>query len=517
MANTYVALSTVTVGAGGAADITFSNIPQTYDDLIVVVSGRSTYATSTFNEYAVWLNDDTFPSYGSRFTRLSTNGSTITGSFNFTYLQLGDVPNANADSRVFGNSSFLITDYVHQNTWKSINSLSFAGNNITTQSVTGNSPLRGITGAITQIVLWNSLNWAQYSTATLYGVFHADVSSAPGAPTIGTATTQPQQASVTFTAADSNAASFTATSTPGNITATGSASPIIVKGLTAGTSYTFKVKANNPFGSSSESSASNSVTPTVAVDFLVVAGGGGGSTGYSGAYGGGGGAGGVRSSFGTTGGFSTPEAPITLTTSTNYTVVVGQGGSRPSSGDNNQGTSGSNSTFSTITATGGGAGAATNNGSTSSLNGLNGGSGGGGCLGANVGQGTAGQGFAGNAYNAGGQSGAGGSSGAYPLGIIAGGSSAGVGNTITGSIVQYGKGGEGTGSTTASGYGNGGNGGRYGFGSGQEPGNGNAGVVILRYPSAYTISLSGVSGSTATVGSSKVTTITSGSGTVSWT
>ena len=516
MANTYVALSTVTVGAGGAADITFSNIPQTYDDLIVVVSGRSTYATSTFNEYAVWINSDSFPAWGNRYTRFSTNGTTVTGSYNFTYLQLGDVPNAGADSRVFGNSSFLITDYVNATNWKSINAISFAGNNTTTQSITGNSGLRGSTGAVTQLVLWNSLNWAQYSTATLYGVFHADVSSTPGTPTIGTATAQPQQASIQFTAADSNAASFTATSTPGNITGTRSTSPIIVQGLTAGTSYTFKVKANNPFGSSSESAASNSVTPTVSIDYLVVAGGGGGSTGYSGAYGGGGGAGGVRSSYGTTGGFSEPETPITLTTSTNYTVVVGQGGSRPSSGDNVRGTSGSNSTFSTITATGGGAGAATNNGSTSSNPALTGGSGGGGCLGGAAAAGTSGQGFAGSEYISGGQSGPGGSSGAYSIGLVNG-NSAGVGNNITGSIVQYGKGGFGTGSTTQSGYGNGGNGGRYGFGSGQEPGNGNAGVVILRYPSAYTISLSGVSGSTATVGSSKVTTITSGSGTVSWT
>jgi hypothetical protein len=520
MANTYVALSTVTVGAGGAADITFSNIPQTYDDLIVVVSGRSTYATSTFNEYAVWLSGDSFPSYGSRYTKLATNGTTVSGSFNWTYLQLGDVPNANADSRVFGNSSFLITDYVNENTWKSINALSFAGNNTTTQSVTGNAALRGVTGAVTQIVLWNSLNWAQYSTATLYGVFHADVSSVPGTPTIGTATAQPQQASITFTAADSNAASYTMTSTPGNITATGSASPIIVKGLTAGTSYTFKVKANNPFGSSSESAASNSVTPTVAIDYLVVAGGAGGSTGYSGAYGGASGAGGVRSSFGTTGGFGQPQTPITLTTSTNYTVVVGTGGSR-AGGDNAQGTDGNNSTFSTITSTGGGAGAGTNNGGTSALYARSGGSGGGGAFGTSPldigGAGTVGQGFAGNNYIGGGQAGSGGSSGAYPLGNIDGQASAGVGNNITGSIVQYARGGFSVGSTTATGYGNGGNGGRYSYGSGQEPSNGNAGVVILRYPSAYTISLSGVSGSTATVGSFKVTTITSGSGTVSWT
>ena len=48
-------------------------------------------------------------------------------------------------------------------------------------------------------------------------------------------------------------------------------------------------------------------------------------------------------------------------------------------------------------------------------------------------------------------------------------------------------------------------------------GAGGSGVVILRYPSAITIALSGgLTGSTITDGSSKVTTITAGTGTVSW-
>jgi hypothetical protein len=42
-------------------------------------------------------------------------------------------------------------------------------------------------------------------------------------------------------------------------------------------------------------------------------------------------------------------------------------------------------------------------------------------------------------------------------------------------------------------------------------------VVILRYPSLFNISIgAGLVGSTQTVGSSKVTTITQGTGKVSW-
>jgi hypothetical protein len=93
--------------------------------------------------------------------------------------------------------------------------------------------------------------------------------TAPGAPTIGTATAGNAQATVTFTAPASDGGSaitsYTATSTPGNITGTcngASCTQITVTGLTNGTAYTFKVKATNAIGTGPESAASNSVTPT---------------------------------------------------------------------------------------------------------------------------------------------------------------------------------------------------------------------------------------------------------------
>jgi uncharacterized protein YhjY with autotransporter beta-barrel domain len=87
----------------------------------------------------------------------------------------------------------------------------------------------------------------------------------PGAPTIGTATAGDASASVAFTApANTGGAaitSYTVTSSPGGIIATGAASPINVTGLANGTAYTFTVTASNSAGTGSASAASNSVTP----------------------------------------------------------------------------------------------------------------------------------------------------------------------------------------------------------------------------------------------------------------
>jgi hypothetical protein len=109
------------------------------------------------------------------------------------------------------------------------------------------------------------LTYTGFDAATKVTTTNVPVNPAlPNAPTIGTATAGIESANVAFTPAGTGGAatSFRAISTPGGVTATGSSSPIHVTGLTAATAYTFTVRAQNAVGNSSESSASNSVTPT---------------------------------------------------------------------------------------------------------------------------------------------------------------------------------------------------------------------------------------------------------------
>ena len=148
-------------------------------------------------------------------------------------------------------------------------------------SYTATSSPGGITasGAASPVTVTGLTNGTRYTfTVTATNAVGTGLASAPsnsvtpatvpGAPTIGTATAGIAQATVAFTPPASNGGSritsYTATSSPGDITASGVASPITVTGLTNGTAYTFTVTATNAVGTGLASAPSNSVTPAPA-------------------------------------------------------------------------------------------------------------------------------------------------------------------------------------------------------------------------------------------------------------
>jgi hypothetical protein len=100
--------------------------------------------------------------------------------------------------------------------------------------------------------------------------------SRPSAPVIGSATDggTGTTASVAFTPSTyigKGTITYTATSSPGNLTGTSSLSPVTVSGLTTGIAYTFIVQGTTNYGATSAvTSASNSVTPVEPPTFALI-------------------------------------------------------------------------------------------------------------------------------------------------------------------------------------------------------------------------------------------------------
>ena len=66
MANTFKKIAIVTVGAGGASSIEFTSIPNTYSNLLVVLSVRTSKAGSYTGSFGMQFNGDTGSNYTNR-------------------------------------------------------------------------------------------------------------------------------------------------------------------------------------------------------------------------------------------------------------------------------------------------------------------------------------------------------------------------------------------------------------------------------------------------------------------
>lgn len=460
------AIQTATVGAGGASIIEFTNIPQTYTDLVIKLSSRINKAIG--RDYVSMRFNSSTTTYPYRWVFGTDNGVSGSSSGSNAYGEVITTPGANATANAFGNAEIYIPNYAGSEN-KSFSIDSVVENNSSSVYIVGMSASRwSSNAAITSIQLYPdipsvSASFVQHTTATLYGVTSAGL----GAKATGGAIYQDN-------------------------------------------TYFYHV-----FG------ASGTFTPTqsISADILVVAGGGGGTS----AFGGGGGAGGLLAFTGqsltaqayaiTVGGGGAGGANNSNTVAGSaggdsqfgsLTLVKGGGGAQAYEADtaasaanggsgagatyressrtnrnpfgtatSGQGNNGGSNNFASFTyASGGGGGA-----------GAVGGSGAANSQGANGGDGTTaysswglatgtGQNVGGTYYYAGG--GAGGGGGASSPNNSRGGYGGG-GNSVAGS----------SSSTLAiagtTNTGGGGGGGSYSGGSGAGGASGGSGIVIVRY------------------------------------
>ena len=154
-------ISRQTVGSDGAASITFSNIPQTFTDLLIKISTRCSTTTtagtvsfngSTSNFTGIRLyGDGASAAAGSSTSAVLTNDSSFTAS-------------------TFANSEIYIPNYASAN-YKSVSIDGVSENNATTAYAMLNAILWSNTAAITSVTITPAGgNFVEFSTFSLYGI-----------------------------------------------------------------------------------------------------------------------------------------------------------------------------------------------------------------------------------------------------------------------------------------------------------------------------------------------------------
>ena len=311
--NTYVALDKVTLTTSIEGEITFSSIPSTYTDLVIVVSARNT-ASVTHTGLYLYANGNASGIYS--WTFMQGDGTTATSSRGTsTLIFTGSVPGALATSGSFGTTIINIPNYSNTTTYKTVLS---RANNFTTGPVGASVGLYPSTNAISSIALSTGGTGLLVagSTFSLYGIKAADVGvKATGGTVYSDATyfyhvfgstgtftpTQSITADVLCVAGGGGAGLYAAGGGGG-----GGVITFTNQSLTA-TGYTCTVGSGGAKSPSDGTQSSDGTNSSFGALTVAVAGGGGGgrsaSPSFAGHNGGSGGGGGGAS--GTAGGTST--------------------------------------------------------------------------------------------------------------------------------------------------------------------------------------------------------------------
>ncbi len=168
MPATYEPIATATIASDGQG-WDFQSIPSTYTDLRLVVYGRGTYASQSFGGYGR-INNDSGNNYS--YTRLFSDGTAQSQrSTNENTFGVGELPSANADAGIFGQTVIDFMNYSNTTTYKTI--ISRTSTLVSTSYTFTYVNLWRSTAAINRIIFGTAGGFTSMkagSMATLYGI-----------------------------------------------------------------------------------------------------------------------------------------------------------------------------------------------------------------------------------------------------------------------------------------------------------------------------------------------------------
>lgn len=172
---TYSTIQTITAANSNSSDYSFTNIPATFTDLVVVAFVRGA-ASQTTQQFAMYVGDAStlFQSNQNNYNILFGTGSSIgaTRTNNASGMfQYGGMPGGSSTANTWGVFTFNIMNYANTTSFKTI----LSRNGVDTSGA-GNMAVAAhvvrTTTALTRVGLasYGDGNFAAGSTFTLYGI-----------------------------------------------------------------------------------------------------------------------------------------------------------------------------------------------------------------------------------------------------------------------------------------------------------------------------------------------------------
>lgn len=166
----FESIATVTVGAGGATDVTFSSIATTWQHLQIRVLARSNRAAADDN-IGIQLNSDTGANYSHHNLRGNGTSASAGATANASLISGADITANTALSNTFSVHIIDVLDYKDTNKYTTIRTLGG-------YDVNGDGNIRATSGswrntaAVSTIKLYPATtgSWVQYTSIALYGI-----------------------------------------------------------------------------------------------------------------------------------------------------------------------------------------------------------------------------------------------------------------------------------------------------------------------------------------------------------